>query len=96
VIHRIPLIGPYFDIGPVEMSGSVTTPKQSTLTLSPSMRMTADLGDWDRSLLNITVGQSGQIFSSHYRDQWDAYYNLRSYPMEFNNVHASSTLELHP
>ena len=40
-------------------------------TLAPSMRMNADLGDWDRSLLNIPIGQSGQILSSHYKDQWD-------------------------
>jgi penicillin amidase len=96
VIHRVPLVGPYFDIGPVSMSGSTTTPKQSSLTLGPSMRMSADLGDWEHSLLNITVGQSGQILSPHYRDQWDDYYHLRSYPMQFGKVQAASTLEFHP
>ena len=96
VIHQLPLIGKYFDIGPVSMSGSPTTPKQTTLTLAPSMRMTADLSDWDDSLLNLTVGQSGQIFSRHYRDQWDDYYHLRSYPMQFVTVQASSKLEFHP
>jgi len=60
------------------------------------MRMTADLGDWERSLLNITVGQSGQILSSHYRDQWDDYYHVRSYPMQFGKVQAASTLEFRP
>ena len=96
VIHQVPLLGRYFDIGPVQMSGSTTTPKQTTLTLGPSMRMSADLGDWDRSLLNLTVGQSGQILSSHYRDQWDDYYHVRSFPMQFSKVRASSTLEFHP
>ncbi|HXA51725.1 MAG TPA: penicillin acylase family protein [Candidatus Acidoferrum sp.] len=96
VIHQIPLVGHYFDIGPVSMSGSNYTPKQSSLTLSPSMRMSADLGDWERSLLNITVGQSGQILSSHYRDQWDDYYHVRSYPMQFGKVQATSTLEFRP
>jgi penicillin G amidase len=78
------------------MSGSNHTPKQSSLTLSPSMRMSADLGDWERSLLNITVGQSGQILDSHYRDQWDDYYHVRSYPMQFGKVQAASTLEFRP
>jgi len=58
--------------------------------------MNADVGDWDRSLLNITVGQSGQILSRHYRDQWDDYYNVRSYPMQFGKVQPSSTLEFRP
>ena len=35
------------------MSGSPTTVKQTTARLAPSMRMDADLGDWDRSLLNV-------------------------------------------
>ena len=71
VLHEVPLVGKYFDIGPVPMSGSSTTVKQTSRTLAPSMRMNADLGDWDRSLLNIPIGQSGQILSSHYKDQWD-------------------------
>src|SRR5215831_4072836 len=88
VIHQIPVIGTYFDIQPTPMSGSSTTPKQTTLHLAPSMRMNADLGDWSRSLLNITIGQSGQIFSSHYRDQWEHYYYGQSYQMQFTNVDA--------
>jgi len=96
VFHQIPFVGKYFDIGPAQMSGSGTTPKQVTMTLAPSMRMTADLGDWERSLLNVTVGQSGQILSRHYRDQWDDYYHVRSFPMQFGKVQASSTLEFHP
>ena len=71
VIHQVPIVGKYFDIGPVPMSGATSTVKQTTRTLAPSMRMDADLGDWDRSLLNVQIGQSGQIFSSHYKDEWD-------------------------
>lgn len=98
-MRRVPGIGQFldiFEIGPVAMSGSSTTVKQTTRTLGPSMRMNVDLGDWDRSLLNVQVGQSGQPLSSHYKDQWDDYYNGRSYPMQFRNVQAKSTLELRP
>ena len=49
-----------------------------------------------RSLLNIPIGQTGQILSSHYRDQWNDYYHARSYPMQFGKVEASRTLEIHP
>jgi penicillin amidase len=96
VIHQVPILGKYFDIGPVPMSGSSTTVKQTTRVLAPSMRMNADLGDWDRSLLNVQIGQSGQILSTHYRDEWPDYYNGRSYPMQFRNVQAKSTLEFRP
>lgn len=96
VLHRVPLVGKYFDIGPVPMSGSSTTVKQTTRTLAPSMRMNADLGDWDRSLLNVEIGQSGQAFSRHYQDEWLDYYNGRSYPMQFRSVDAKSTLQFRP
>ena len=93
VIHQVPLVGKYFDIGPVPMSGASSTVKQTTRTLAPSMRMDADLGDWDRSLLNVQIGQSGQIFSSHYKDQWWAWYYARSFPMQYRHVEVKSTLE---
>jgi penicillin amidase len=96
VTHQLPLIGRYFDIGPLPMSGSGTSIKQTTRTLFPSMRMNADAGDWNRSLLNELTGQSGQVLSSHYRDQWPDYYAGRSYPMQFGKVDAKSTLEFRP
>lgn len=94
--HRLPLVAKYFDIGPVWMSGSTTSVKQTTRRLGPSMRMNADLGDWDRSLMNLPIGQSGHVLSPHYKDQWDAYYNATSFPMQFRKVEAVSTLEFVP
>jgi penicillin amidase len=96
VVHQVPLVGKYFDIGLVPLSGSSTSVKQTTRQLAPSMRMDADLGNWERSLLNLQIGQSGQIFSSHYKDQWEHYYNGVSYPMQFGSVEAASTLQFHP
>jgi penicillin amidase len=93
VIHQIPKIGPYFDVGPVPMSGSPVTVKQTTVRIGPSMRMNADLSDWDRSLLNLPVGESGQVLSSHYRDQWPSYYVGNSFPMRFRRVNEKSTLQ---
>jgi penicillin amidase len=96
VIHRVPWVGTYFDLGPVPLSGSSTTVRQTTRKLAPSMRMNADLGNWDNSLLNIETGQSGQILSSHYKDQWWDWYYARSYPMQFDRVKGKSTLEFRP
>jgi acyl-homoserine lactone acylase PvdQ len=60
------------------------------------MRMNADLADWDRSLLNVMTGQSGQILSTHYRDEWQDYYDLRSFPMQYQKIEARSTLTFQP
>jgi penicillin amidase len=93
---RLPGVGTYFDIGPVEMSGSSTTIKQTSLALGPSMRFVADLANWDSSFNNIDIGQSGQILSRHYKDQWDAYYVGRSFPMQFEKVDVKDTLVVLP
>jgi penicillin amidase len=96
VASRLPVFGKYFDIGPVEMSGSSTTIKQTSPMLGPSMRFVADLANWDGSFNNIDIGQSGQILSRHYKDQWDAYYVGRSFPMQFDKVDAKDTLAVLP
>ena len=92
----LPVIGKYFNIGPVPMSGSSTTIKQTTRRLGPSMRMIVDLSDLDRSLENITIGESGQPLSRHYKDQWSAYYGATSFPMQFRNIDAKQVLTVTP
>lgn len=98
VVSAIPWLGRrYYTIGPVPMSGSQTTVKQTTPRVGPSMRFVADLSDWDKSLMNIALGQSGQILSRHRRDQWRRYLAGESLPMQFGKVDASAAvLELTP
>ncbi|MGH9559418.1 MAG: penicillin acylase family protein, partial [Bryobacteraceae bacterium] len=96
VVGQLPLIGKYFNIGPVPMSGSSTTIKQTTHRLGPSMRMIVDFSDLDRSLMNIMTGESGQPLSRHYDDQWSAYYGATSFPMQFNKVDAKQILVVKP
>ncbi len=96
VLGQLPLIGKYFNIGPVQMSGSGTTIKQTSRRLGPSMRMIVDLSDLDNSLENITIGESGQPLSWHYRDQWKAYYGATSFPMQFDKVDAKQVLTVNP
>jgi penicillin amidase len=98
VVGRLPVVGRYFQIGPVPMSGGPTTVKQMARakSLGPSMRMVVDFSGFDRSLQNITVGQSGQVLSSHYRDQWPAYCAGRSFPMQFEKVDAKDVLTVVP
>jgi penicillin amidase len=93
---QIPLFGGFFNIGPVPMSGSSTTVKQTTAKLGPSMRFIADVGNWDGSLNNITLGESGEILSGHYADQWNAYYAGKSFPMQFDKITPKHTLQVVP
>ena len=93
---EVPVLKNYFDIGPIPMSGSSTTVKQTTRTVGPAMRMVVDLGKLDGSVQNIAMGESGHVVSSHYKDQWNAYYTGTSFPMLYDHVEAQSTLELRP
>jgi len=94
--RHLPLVAGLFDIGPVAMSGSPTTVKQYNNEVGPSMRLDADLADWDRSQLEGTTGQSGQVLSHHYKDQWDRYYRAESFPMQFRKVEVRDVLTLAP
>jgi penicillin amidase len=102
VIKRLPPVGWFFDVtyqrnsGPFEMSGSGTTVKQTTESLGPSERMVVDMGDLDRSVQNLVLGESGFVSSSHFEDQWPAYYNGRSFPMQFNHVDGKDVLRVKP
>ena len=49
------------------------------------MRMVVDLADLENSVQNITLGESGQPLSSHYRDQVDTWITGRSFPMPFSD-----------
>lgn len=94
--RRLPLFNDFFNIGPVEMSGSGTTVKQTTAVIGPSERMVVDLGDLDKSVQNLTVGESGFVASRHYKDQWAAYYAGQSFPMQFHHVNAKEVLHVTP
>lgn len=87
-----PLLGYVLDLGPVPQSGTGTTVKQTTRTLGPSMRMVVDLANLDNSVQNITLGESGQVFSPYYKDQFEAWYNGRSFPMSFSDAAAEKDI----
>ncbi len=93
---QLPLVSRYFNIGPVEQSGSGLTVKQTTRRLGPSMRMAVDLADWDRSQLTLLTGISAHVLSSHYKDQWDDYYAGRGRPFPYRRVQAEETLVFEP
>jgi penicillin G amidase len=79
-----PFLGKYLNVGPVPQAGTQTTVKQTTPTVGPSMRMVVDFSNLDDSVQNITLGESGQVLSDFYSDQFDAWYHGRSFPMLFS------------
>ena len=81
-----PLLGRLLDVGPFPQAGTATTVKATTSRHGPSMRMVVDLSTLDHSAQNITLGESGQAFSPYYQDQFDAWYNGRSFPMSFSDA----------
>lgn len=54
-------------------------------THGASQRIVVDLGNLENSVENITLGESGQVFSPYYRDQFRAWYEGRSFPMLFSD-----------
>lgn len=94
--RQLPFVGGLFNVGPVEMSGSGTSVKQTTLVVGPSERMIVDLGNLDKSVQNLVIGESGFVASPHYKDQWRAYYAGTSFPMQFEHVDAKQVLRVRP
>jgi penicillin amidase len=93
---RIPYFKRYFDLEPTPQSGDSYTVKQTSNKLVPSERIVNDLGNWDKSLMNLPFGESGEVASRHYRDQWDAHYNGQSFPAPFTGDNGGSHFTLIP
>jgi penicillin amidase len=55
-------------------SGTLFSPRAASRDHGPSERFVANLGDWDKSILLIPAGQSGQPGSEHYLDQFSYWF----------------------
>jgi penicillin amidase len=73
-------------VGPMEQPGTVYCIRAAQSSHGPTMRFVADLGEWDNSLMNITLGESGQYGSPHYRDQFSAWFEGRSLAAPFSEA----------
>ena len=93
-LDALPLMKYIFDVGPFPQRGMATTVKATTPDLGPSMRMVVDFAHFNHSVNNLPLGESGQIFSPYYKDQFSAWYAGRSFRMLFSN-HAVSAAAVH-
>jgi penicillin amidase len=92
IFGNIPLLGqlPYLQqlVGPGNHpqagNGSLTV-KAAGKAFGASERMTTDFSNLDASTLNIVVGQSGQILSTHYLDHWPAWYEGKTFALPFSD-----------
>ena len=80
-----PLLARLLDVGPFPQAGTARTVKATTSAHGPSMRIVNDLSDLDNSVLVITLGESGQVFSPYYRDQFATWYAGGNLPMPFSD-----------
>lgn len=71
--------------GRVPQSGGSFTVKQVGRTLGPSERMTVDFSNLDASTFNIVLGESGQVFSPYYMDQWRAWYGNTTFTLAYSD-----------
>ena len=83
---EIPVVKWWAGPGWVQQSGAGETVKQVAGRLGPSERMTVDFSDLDASTLNIVNGESGEIFSPYFNDQWQAWYHGKTFPLPFTKA----------
>lgn len=84
IFGAVPVLDRWTGPGSHPLSGdSSLTVKASGRTFGASERATYDLSDLDRSTMNIVTGESGQLFSPHYMDQWNAWYEGSTFTMPF-------------
>lgn len=76
VLARVPLIGQQFVIQPFAQNGGGANLTTVNVGRNVSMRFIADPGDWDRTQLGITLGESGVPSSPHWRDQLEDWRNV--------------------
>lgn len=108
VLDEFPLVGALLRFGghrqPVGLPGDGTTVNASywgaaepfKVVAIPSMRFIADVGDWDRSILVLPLGQSGRPWSPHVADQFSDWMAVKARTLPFSRemIEAEKRAEL--
>ncbi len=109
-LHTVNLASPIFDRSPLlrrlwrkptgtgshPQSGDTTTLKQVTRTFGPSERFTADLANPTNSTLNLPMGQSENVASPWFADQFPAWLRGTTFPFPTEPTTVTHTLVLTP
>jgi penicillin amidase len=96
IFGSIPLLSHWSGPGRVPQAGDAYTVKAAGPDFGPSERMTVDFADLDHSTMNIVTGESGNLFSPNYMDQWKAWYGGTTFAFPFSPaaVHDAKAHEL--
>jgi len=89
MLHPIGREGPLkklLSITDQPQSGTEYSPRAASRHHGPSERFVANLADWDRSIMVITGGESGQPGSEHYRDQFPYWFEGRAIYAPFSDA----------
>jgi penicillin amidase len=91
IFSKIPWLKNYASTARLPQSGNGITVKQVGSVFAPSERFTADFADLDRSTLNIVNGQSGNLFSPYFNDQFEAWYRGTTFRLAFSPETVNAT-----
>ena len=83
IFGKWPWLKKYASTPRLPQSGNGITVKQVGGQFAPSERFTADFADLDQSTLNIVNGQSGNLFSPYFNDQFDSWYRGTTFGLPF-------------
>ena len=95
-LTRLPFVGKLasdsWSRGPFAVSGDNVTinakywsrSRPFAVTSIPAMRFVADVGNWDDTILVLSVGQSGRPWSRHYSDQISSWMNVEAVRFPFS------------
>jgi penicillin amidase len=93
-LGEIPLLRNLFNVGPFVPSGgdqvinnqiyNIDSTGYYKVKAGPSTRRVVDFSDVENSLAILPTGQSGRVFSPHYKDQATKYLNGEYVPMMLN------------
>ena len=85
-LGRTGVLRALFGIGPYAQGGTVDTVRAMGVGHGPAMRVVSDLSNFDNSLMEITTGESGQVASPYYRDQFPEWFEGRGLPAPFSEA----------
>ncbi|HEV2118261.1 MAG TPA: penicillin acylase family protein [Terriglobales bacterium] len=85
IFGAVPILRRWAGPGRHPQSGDSYTVKAVGRHFGPSERTTVDLANLDDSTLNIVTGQSGNLFSPYYMDQWGAWFGGATFRLPFSS-----------
>ena len=91
VFSAVPGMGSMSGPGRHPQSGGSYTVKQVGRGFGPSERMTVDFSNLDGSTFNLVQGESGQLFSPYYLDQWQAWYGGTTFTLAYSDAAVKQT-----